>query len=303
MAGEPLVGAIDWLLDLIGREFPLLSEQIPEFGLLCDHDGHDDYELGEVWQEAGGGGRAGGRDRILTRRVRAALTGDVRRRAPSFLAAVRRALSRDSRGRPRRIGAGEERGVVPATGRRELIWLAAGFPPSLYPVLRDTANESDELVHLYVDVSGSTDEVQPVVFALVRRFHEWFGGVVHLFSNRIVDTSLSELRRGLARTTGGTDFNCVAQHATSRRFRRILIVTDGRAHFSRRWLQALRVAGTRMIALLVGYRPERRTLERAGAEIVVIRSGSLARRVREYRARRAWAAEEGVRESKTARRP
>jgi hypothetical protein len=50
---------------------------------------------------------------------------------------------------------------------------------------------------------------------------------VHLFSTKISDISLDELRRGVCRTTGGTDIACVAEHMSANRVRRALIVTDG----------------------------------------------------------------------------
>jgi hypothetical protein len=50
---------------------------------------------------------------------------------------------------------------------------------------------------------------------------------IHLFSTKVADVSLSELRQGVCKSTGGTSIACVARHMQSNRIRRALIVTDG----------------------------------------------------------------------------
>jgi hypothetical protein len=50
---------------------------------------------------------------------------------------------------------------------------------------------------------------------------------VHLFSTKVADVSLDELRRGVCKSTGGTDIACVAEHMASHKVHRALIVTDG----------------------------------------------------------------------------
>ena len=50
---------------------------------------------------------------------------------------------------------------------------------------------------------------------------------LHLFSTKVADITLAELRRGIVQSTGGTDIACVAEHMRKARVRRDLIVTDG----------------------------------------------------------------------------
>jgi N-formylglutamate amidohydrolase len=50
---------------------------------------------------------------------------------------------------------------------------------------------------------------------------------VHLFSNKIADISLAQLRSGVCITTGGTDIECVAKHIDTHKVRRALFITDG----------------------------------------------------------------------------
>ena len=50
---------------------------------------------------------------------------------------------------------------------------------------------------------------------------------VHLFSTRVADVSLAQLRAGECRSTGGTSIACVAEHLGAHRIRRAVLVTDG----------------------------------------------------------------------------
>ena len=50
---------------------------------------------------------------------------------------------------------------------------------------------------------------------------------VHLFSTRVADVGLHELRNGRCITTGGTDIGCVADHIAKHHIRRAVIITDG----------------------------------------------------------------------------
>ncbi len=50
---------------------------------------------------------------------------------------------------------------------------------------------------------------------------------IHLFSTEGADITLDELRRGVCRTTGGTDISCVAKHMRENRVRRAAVITDG----------------------------------------------------------------------------
>ena len=84
-----------------------------------------------------------------------------------------------------------------------------------------------ERVHVYMDVSGSMDAVKKALYGAVLDCREYVHPTVHLFSTRIANVSLDELRRGVCKSTGGTDIACVAKHMSENRVRRSLIVTDG----------------------------------------------------------------------------
>ena len=50
---------------------------------------------------------------------------------------------------------------------------------------------------------------------------------IHLFSTKVKTVPLAALREGARVTTGGTDINCVLEHALAARPSRVLVLTDG----------------------------------------------------------------------------
>jgi hypothetical protein len=50
---------------------------------------------------------------------------------------------------------------------------------------------------------------------------------VHLFSSKVADMSLAQLKAGQCQSTGGTDIGCVAEHMQKHGVQRALLVTDG----------------------------------------------------------------------------
>jgi hypothetical protein len=84
-----------------------------------------------------------------------------------------------------------------------------------------------ESVHIYVDVSGSIGELKGALYGAVLDCRELVKPRIHLFSTKIHDISLAELRQGVCRTTGGTDIGCVAAHIATHNVRRAVLLTDG----------------------------------------------------------------------------
>lgn len=145
------------------------------------------------------------------------------------LMAVQRALDSDPDNPVVRRRLDLERGVMGGVGRAEALSLAVGHVPVFWTAQQEQDQEDDERVQLYIDASGSMDEVLPFLFRLVSTLGEHVGQRVFLFSNQVVATDLEDIRRGRYETTYGTDFDCVVDHALARRYRRFLVVTDGYA--------------------------------------------------------------------------
>ena len=82
-------------------------------------------------------------------------------------------------------------------------------------------------MHVYLDVSGSMDGLKEALYGAILDCADQVHPTVHLFSTRIADVRLAEIRAGICRSTGGTDIGCVARHMAENRVRRALVVTDG----------------------------------------------------------------------------
>ena len=86
---------------------------------------------------------------------------------------------------------------------------------------------SGERVHVYLDVSGSIGELKGPLYGAVFDSREFVHPQVHLFSDAIHDISISQLRKGVCKTTHGTSIDCVAEHIQKQRVRRAVLITDG----------------------------------------------------------------------------
>lgn len=157
------------------------------------------------------------------------------RRPPSVRAQLRRLIHKVANvgdtGSVRRatVGAMTIATPIPTLARRSLVQRALGMEPLLHP---DEApwrqrRRVGGRVHVYVDVSGSMDAIKAPLYGAVLDSHELLELPVHLFSTEIFDLGLDELRRGVVRSTGGTNIACVAEHMATHRVRHALIITDG----------------------------------------------------------------------------
>ena len=118
---------------------------------------------------------------------------------------------------------------LPVLSRRTAVLQALGQRPLLFdgPVPWPRHIHAGERVHVYLDVSGSMDAVKGALYGAILDCQSHVHRTVHLFSTKVADISLGELRQGVCKSTGGTDIACVARHMQSNRIRRALIVTDG----------------------------------------------------------------------------
>jgi len=152
-----------------------------------------------------------------------------------------------------------------ARDRRGAVLQWLGHPPLLW---------SDQVVerrptpvgraHLYLDVSGSMNEVIGLLYGALRPLAAWIHPRVHLFSTEVHDVTLAALRRGDLISTFGTEISCVTGHMVEQGVRRAVVITDGfvgrvpREHVDRlRGLKAvvlLTAGGSRDFAPEIGAR-------------------------------------------------
>jgi hypothetical protein len=118
---------------------------------------------------------------------------------------------------------------VPGFDRRALVTRALGATPLLYR--HEAANHRQvahgERVHVYPDVSSSMQGIREALYGAVLDSAAYMHPQVHLFSTRIAEATLEQVRRGHCSSTGGTDIRCVTRHMAAHGVRRAVVLTDG----------------------------------------------------------------------------
>jgi len=112
--------------------------------------------------------------------------------------------------------------------KRDLILLAAGFyPGSFHNAITRTGFKQKGLA-IYLDVSGSVNEYLPKILAILQSLKREIT-TIYLFSNQVYESSFAALLKGHIKTTGGTDFDCIASSILENRLDKAVIITDGQA--------------------------------------------------------------------------
>jgi hypothetical protein len=117
---------------------------------------------------------------------------------------------------------------IPAFDRRSVVLNAIGAPNVLHAseIAHRSRTECGQ-VHVYVDVSGSMNELKAMLYGTILGCREFVHPRIHLFSTEVVDVTMDQLRKGECRSTGGTEIACVADHMRRNKVRRAAILTDG----------------------------------------------------------------------------
>jgi hypothetical protein len=118
---------------------------------------------------------------------------------------------------------------IPLFDRRSTVLRALGGEPLFYTgsTTHRRLMPMADRVHVYVDVSGSMDGIKDVIYGALIDCKEWLHPCVHLFSTSISDVSHNDIRKGIVKSTFGTDVVCVAEHMKANNVRRACIITDG----------------------------------------------------------------------------
>jgi hypothetical protein len=117
---------------------------------------------------------------------------------------------------------------LPTFDRRSVVLSALGAPSLLHTAeLHHRRRIHGERVHVYLDVSGSIDNLKAVLYRTLLDCRDFVYPQVHLFSTEVADVSAGQMRTGTCLSTGGTDIACVAEHMREHRIRRAVLVTDG----------------------------------------------------------------------------
>jgi hypothetical protein len=118
---------------------------------------------------------------------------------------------------------------LPAAERRAVVCRALGVAPLFYrrQLAVPRSVPAGRRVHVYLDVSGSMDGIKGAVYGAVLDCAQWVVPQIHLFSDRVAEAGLQQLRQGFCRSTGGTDIACVAGHMKKHGVRYAILITDG----------------------------------------------------------------------------
>jgi hypothetical protein len=128
-----------------------------------------------------------------------------------------------------------KRAVFPrgSMGRRDAVMLGAGVLPLHYSVDRIRQKQQKRGIAIYVDVSGSVFHDLPRICGLIHAMRKEVDAIYE-FSNQVYKTTTQRLGSGKIETTGGTDYDCIVEHAVQNTHRKIIVITDGFAGLSKK---------------------------------------------------------------------
>ena len=165
--------------------------------------------------------------------------------------------------------------IIPNPGRREQVLRAAGITPIVYQHRTTSPLEPRQMVHLYLDVSGSMARQRYWYGGLVRVLGERLAEPVWVWSTQVEEASRADIVQGRMRTYGGTCIEPVIDHAIEQGFQRVLVLSDGEFGFDGDVLaKKVKEAGLEMVFVLLVSRTRRSVREQLGqiaVEVVEVR--------------------------------
>jgi hypothetical protein len=146
----------------------------------------------------------------------------------------------------------QERSIIPAPGRREQVLRAAGILPVVYEHRSLPPIEPRQMVHLYLDVSGSMARERNWYGNLCRVLGERLAEPVWVWSTEVREATRADVLNGKMPTDGGTCIEPVIEHAIAKGFMRVLVLTDGEFGFEVELLrERVKEVGLEVVFLLL----------------------------------------------------
>jgi len=155
-------------------------------------------------------------------------------------------------------------GVLPHPGRRDFVNLSTGRPVVIYHA--NPVFEAQKGITVYLDVSGSMDEEMQKVFAALDSIKEFINFPLYAFSTRVHPVTRRNLESRDVLSTGGTDFDCVAEHAIKHRHEKLLLITDGFSDINPAYARTLKL--NHQVVTLLSRCSTRGEVERFSREVV-----------------------------------
>lgn len=128
-----------------------------------------------------------------------------------------------------RTGAYSSSPIIPRKpSTSDIVLMACGYTPVLWKTRKFTSRFDNNLLPIYLDVSGSTWHYLPEIIKLITNVSNQIE-FVWGFSNKIAKHTTKDLEEGKINSTGGTDFDCIIDHALENKFKHIVVISDGYA--------------------------------------------------------------------------
>ncbi|HHS50148.1 MAG TPA: VWA domain-containing protein [candidate division Zixibacteria bacterium] len=151
--------------------------------------------------------------------------------------------------------------VMPVIGRKGAALLGAGIYPVFFSNKMMVNSPSNMRPQVFIDLSASMIRHWPHVYGLIGGIVGSIGEPLWGFSGKVVPLTMSQIRLGEVPISGGTAFAPIIEHAREKRFRRIIILTDGRFNESPSGIAEM-VKRARIDVYVVLYNVSSRTLMR-----------------------------------------
>jgi predicted metal-dependent peptidase len=114
--------------------------------------------------------------------------------------------------------------------KRDYFLLMNGVDPLLWYNPSYTEIKVKRMLPIYLDVSGSMYSCLPEIIKLITNISESDLEYVWGFSNKVYKHTMKDLKEQRIKSTGGTDFDCIIDHAIQQQYRSIVVITDGYAY-------------------------------------------------------------------------
>jgi hypothetical protein len=115
---------------------------------------------------------------------------------------------------------------------RDMFLMSQNAMPVLWHNKLPREAKKNKNIAIYLDVSGSVTSMLPMLLGFIKNMNRSIK-TIYCFSNIVSEHSIQELSNGVFKTTGGTDFNCIAQHVLdNKQIDKAVIFTDGFADIS-----------------------------------------------------------------------
>lgn len=135
--------------------------------------------------------------------------------------------------------------------KRDIILLAAGCWPGYFHNRHSRTTCTHTGLAIYLDVSGSVKEHLPAIIGIITKLSSEIP-TLYLFSNTVVETTMKDLMQGKISSTGGTDFDCIAESIIEKNYDKAVIITDGYARLSSDLSNELKKRKTAILTILFG---------------------------------------------------